>query len=281
MRGRFLLLAVVALLALGCSDYPHAYDENEIVFGIQQRTDAASGTSVVTADYEFLSLSRKGGWGAQVFRDGDGEGVCYFEVFDHRLGRPEVESGVARWTGGQLPQAGLQVLANQPAPSKIEGAGWGPNDALFFDVTGFAMPPLRTVAMYAPSVELAITAISPAQPTRATEMTIGTTDDVSVKWSPPAPHVNASRVMVTLETEDEAAHPHAGVRCFGSASSGSVVIPSARVSQLFSTVTGDKPIKGNLAVYSHRQVTYLARGGWVAYIVATTLHREQAFTGAR
>ena len=283
MRGRrrLLLLAPLSLLVTGCSSYESGggYSDNEIVFGIRQRLDAASGQSVVTAGYEYLGLAHKGGWNADVFRDGDGDGTCYFERYDSRLGQPHVESGVATWSGGQLPQAGLQVLANQPEPAKHEGGGWTSDDTLTFDVTGFAMPRLQAVRMNAPRTELAITAITPALAEGASELAIKTTDDVSVTWTPTSPSA-ATRVMVTLETDEEEG-PGGGVRCFGSSRSGSVVIPSKWVARLFSSVPGDEPIKGRVAVSSHRQVTYHTRGSWTAYIVATTQHREHAFSGAR
>ena len=283
MRGRF-LLAPVVILAAACGNYDdgyYGYSDNEIVFGISQRVvDPASGKTEVRAGYEFLGLAHKGGWVANVFRDGDGEGTCYYENYGYRLGQPHVESGVAIWTGGKLPEAGLQVLANQRDPVKLEGAGWGSDDTLTFDVSGFAMPRLQTVTMNAPRTELEITAITPSLAEGANELSIKATDDVAVTWTPPASSA-ATRVMVTLETEDETGGAAGGVRCFGTSSSGSAVIPSKWVARLFSSVEADKPIKGRLGVSSHRQVTYYARGSWTAYIVATNQHREQPFSGVR
>ena len=161
MSGRFLLIGpVLMMFVAGCVDYEdgyYRYGANEIVFGIRQRIDPASGESSVTASYEFLGLADKGGWATSVFRDGDGDGTCYFERYDNRLGQPHVESGVAVWTGAKLPGAGLQVLANQREPSKLEAEGWGPDDTLSFDVSGFAMPRMQTVTMNAPRTDLAIT----------------------------------------------------------------------------------------------------------------------------
>ena len=287
MSGRFLLIGpVLMMFVAGCGDYDdgyYGYSENEIVFGIRQRIDPASGESSVTASYEYLGLANKGGWVTSVFRDGDGDGTCYFERYDNRLGQPHVESGVATWTGGKLPAAGLQVLANQPEPTKLAGAGWGTDDTLMFDVSGFAMPRLQTVSMRAPRTDLEITAISPAAGEganqSANETSLAPTDDVGVTWTPTT-RDGATRVMVTLETEEEG-NPGGGVRCFGSSKSGSVVIPAKWVARLFSSVDPAKSIKGRIAVASHRQITYHARGSWTAYIVATTLHREQPFTGTR
>ncbi|MBN9161298.1 MAG: hypothetical protein BGO98_33655 [Myxococcales bacterium 68-20] len=283
MIGRFLLIgSVLMMFVAGCGDYEdgyYRYGANEIVFGIRQRIDPASGESSVTASYEFLGLADKGGWATSVFRDGDGDGTCYFERYDNRLGQPHVESGVATWVGGKLPAAGLQVLANQPEPTQLAGAGWATDDLLSFDVSGFAMPRLQTVTMKAPRTELEITAISPALAEGATETSLAPTNDVGVTWTPTS-RDGWTRVMVTLETDEEG-NPGGGVRCFGSSTSGSVVIPAKWVARLFSSVDPAKPIKGRISVASHRQITYLARGSWTAYIVATTLHREQPFTGSR
>jgi len=283
MRGRFLLAPVVIFALSGCGNYDggyYGYSDNEIVFGIRQRVDAASGKPEVSAGYEYLGLAHKGGWVTNVFRDGDGDGTCYFENFGYRLGQPHVESGVAVWTGGKLPEAGLEVLANQPEASKLDGEGWGPDDMLTFDVSGFAMPRLQSVTMKAPQTELAIMTVTPPLAGDASELSIKATDDVAVTWAPPASSP-ATRVMVTLETENEAGEPGAGVRCFGTSSSGSAVIPSKWVARLFSSVDPEKPIKGHLGVSSHRQTTYHARGNWTVYIVATTEHRAQAFSGVR
>jgi hypothetical protein len=106
-----------------------------------------------------------------------------------------------------------------------------------------------------------------------------TTDEVGVTWTSP-PRDEAARVMLTLETGVEGG-PNGGVRCFGSSSSGSAIIPSKWVARLFSSVPVDKPITGHVGVFSHRQVTYYARGSWTVYIVASTQHREQSFTGVR
>lgn len=278
MRGRFLLLAPVVLAAVACGDYDdgHWYSDNEIVFGIRQKVSAVGATEVV-AGYEYLGLANKGGWVTNVFRDGDGDGTCYFERFDNRLGQPRVESGVATWTGGNLPRSGLTILANQPEPTRLQGEGWQATDELTFDVTGFAMPKIRAVTMNAPRVELGPTTIAPALAEGATELSLNAADDVGVTW----PAVDApARVMVSLETE-ETNGPGGEVRCFGTPRSGSAVIPAKWVARLFSSVDPGAPIKGRLEIASHRQVTYHTRGSWTVYVVATTVHREQTFVGVR
>jgi hypothetical protein len=284
MRVRHLLIPVLlAVIACGCGeDDDYADNESEIVFGIGQRTVKTSEgeKKETTAGYEYLRLANKGGWGPWVFRDGDGEGTCYFERFEDRLGKPRVESGVATFRGGKLPSpAGLQILANQP-DAKLDGPGWADGDILTFDVSGFAMPPITTTMMYAPSGTLDIKAITPA-PAEAsgTELSLKSTDSVGVTWTPVTTGPR-SRVMVSLETEEESGRG-SQVRCFGSPESGSAVIPSDWVARLFSTVPTSAPIKGHLEIASHRQVTIYARGSWIGYVVATNVQREQAFTGVR
>lgn len=286
MRGFSLFgPALLAVIACGCSGYDDAYwlGDNEIVFGISQRTvttpEGEKKTEVV-AGYEYLRLAHTGGWGPWIFRDGDGEGTCYFERFDQRLGKPHVESGAASFSGGRLPApGGLQILANQQDLSRHEGLGWEQGDVLTFDVSGFAMPPIPRATMTAPVTALEVASIAPALPEGATELTIRSNDSVGVEWRP-VEEKPFSRVMVSLETEVENG-PGAQVRCFGTARSGSAVIPAHWVARLFSTVDPNAPIKGRLAIASHRQVTIYARGGWVVYVVATTVHREQAFRGER
>jgi hypothetical protein len=279
--GAPIVIGLAAAVA-GCDDFDDGYyghGENEIVFGIRQRVEPTTGKTELSAGYEFLGLANKGGWVTNVFRDGDGDGTCYFERYDDRLGPLRVESGVATWSGGKLPENGLQVLANQTEPTKLEAQGWGADDILTFDVTGFAMPRLSAVHMNAPRMDLAITGIVPAVAEGASEATIKPSDDVGVTWTP-TPRESATRVMVTLETEEEGS-AGGGVRCFASSHSGSVVIPAKWVARLFSSVDPAKPIQGHVAVASHKQVTYYAKGGWTAYIVATTEHRAQPFRGER
>jgi len=301
MRGRFLIFAVgfvvpFAGITTACDD---DHDDrwgyrnsNEIVFGIQQRVESSdvagdAGTTVgnvkkIRAGYEFLSLSHKRGWGMSVFKDGDGEGTCYFEDFGDRLGRPHVENGSATFSGGKLSAPGLQILANQPNESTSDNTGWSDGELLTFDVTGFAMPRIQTVTLNAPRETLAITAISPSKAQDATDFSIKSTDAVGVNWTPVDENSPFSRVMVSLETTPENEN-EAGtqVRCFGSGKSGGAIIPAQWIARVFSSVPADKPIKGKLEIASHRQVTVHARGGWLVYVVATTLHQEHVFTGVR
>lgn len=288
MRGRFLLLALFVLVAVGCDDGGEGWgDANEIIFGVRQRIDGSSGMADVSAGYEFLSLAKQGGWAPYVLRDRDEDRVdreCYFERVDRRLGHPRVESGVATFTGSNLPSPGLQILANQPDAIKTGLPAWTPDDRLTFEVSGFAMPRLDPIAISTPRTDLAITTVTPAalfgnaSSDLSASAALKATDEVSVTWTPT--ESNRASVMISLETE-EANGPGGNVRCFTSASSGSAAIPADWVARLFSSVDSNAPIKGTLQIASHRQVTMGARGHWTVYVVATTIHREQTFRGAR
>lgn len=212
LRGRpFLSLLSVASLSFAavaaCGDdgWYRYYDDNEILFGISQRIDPATGKKQVSAGYEFLGLARRGGWSVSAFRDGDGEGTCYFERYDNRLGQPHVESGVATFSGGSLPAGGLQILANQ-GDVTLDNAGWATGDLLTFDASGFAMPPLRGGTMNAPAAELTITSITPQPSSNDANgsFDLSTTTDIDVTWTAVSEKV-PTRVMVSLVTEEPAA----------------------------------------------------------------------------
>ena len=311
MRGRSLILPSIVVLGslgvvgLACDDGHFGIpggDDNEIVFGIRQSPNGSPDAGpTVSGDYEFLSLARQGGWVAQVFHDGDGEGVCYFERFDHRIGKPHVESGAASFTGGQLPASGLQILANSDVVIQ-NGVGWSDGQTLTFEVAGFAMPPIRTVTFPAPATTLAITSISPAPasppdagagatdasaptdagsvPSIASDLVIRSTDDVKVTWTPTEALPHRADVLVALVTE-EANGPSGEVRCFGSGPSGTAIIPSLWVGQLFSAVDPATPVRGHLEIATHSQVTTRGRGDWTVYVVATSFQKELSFSGTR
>jgi hypothetical protein len=281
---RFPLLLVLGLgvvaAALACGpayDRPHGDGiANEVVFGIEQNAQG------VSADYDFIGLGGHGGSLAAAFRDGDGEGSCWYEILDNRLGKPHVDNGTARWTGGTLgsiPGEGLLVLANQPQPTKQSTVGWTSADSISFYAEGFAMPPLERVTMRAPLVELTVGAIAPAPDATTGTMTITPKTDVGVSWTPPAEDT-LSRILVTLETE------HANVRCFTRPEKGSSIVPAQWIERLFPDPRdpsdgGSSSITGKLTIASHRQTTLIEPGNWLVYVVATSVHRQIAFTGTR
>jgi len=252
---------VLVVGLVGCDDDHHfrRAEANEILFGVEQRADAAGVQ--VTGGYEFLGLAKRGGRGARVFRDGDGDGRCYLERLESRLGKPNVENGVAVFSGAKLPPSGVQILANQPDP-KLNAQGWSTGDTLLFETSGFAMPYVSSFRMKVPRTELEGIGVAP------TELRADT--DLVTTWTPPVDG-DASRVLVALRIDG------AEVRCFDDVASGKVVIPAKWLTELYATVAdGGKPTTVRLTVASHRQVTVFAEGDWIAYVVATTVFRDEA-----
>jgi hypothetical protein len=267
MRMRGFAFGVILIAALvGCGDgHSERFEVNEILFGIEQRTDA-SGVHV-TGGYEFLGLAKRGGWGAKFFK-GDSGGRCFLERLGNRLGPQPVDNGVAVFSGAKLPPSGLQILANQPDP-KIDAEGWTTGDRLTFEVSGFAMPYVSSFRMTVPRTELENVAIAPALSEIASA-----TRDVVVSWKP-TPAEDDSRVMVALRIDDGKGGSE--VRCFDHGGVGTSVIPQQWITELFATAEAGKPVSGHLTIATHRQVTVYAESQWIAYVVATTVFRDEPF----
>lgn len=265
----------VACAVTACGDgHPyHGYgDDSSIVFGISQKLDGTGKVTETRAGYEFLELANKTGWETHVIYDG--KSTCIFERLEKRLGKPRVESGAASFSGGALPSNGIAIPANSDDIVQKDTAGWKTNDTLFFEASGFAMPTIRPQRMTAPAAELQITA-----PAADAELAIRASEDFTVSWTVVDEKV-PSRVMVALETEEP--DGRAGeVRCFFNANEPTGIVPKLWLTRLLSSVAPEQPIKGKVQIATHRQLTLYARGGWTIYVVATTLHREQAFTMPR
>lgn len=286
MRAGAFALVAFPLVVAACGDghwghhrrWGRGGSENEVVFGIRQRIDP-KGNREVRASYEYLSIAHQGGSKLEVFRDGDGDGTCYYERFDTRIGTAPVDDGVATWSGGMLPTGGFNVLANQLEPTYLAGAGWSTGQALTFEVAGFALPRIRPESMPAPAAELTVTAITPAAPAEGSAISLSSTDAIGVTWQA-VDEAEPTRIMVSLDTDEEDS-AGGGLRCFSDAKSGSAVIPAEWVARLFSGVAPGAPLKGTLGVSTHRQLTIPARSDWTVYAVATTLHEERRWTSAR
>jgi hypothetical protein len=275
--GPFVFVSLAAVA--GCSDDDHGrFEVNEILFGVEQRPDP-SGT-VVTGGYEFLGLAKRGGWGltsswgqdkpgAKIFRDGDGDGRCMLERLGQRLGPQPVDNGVAVFSGAKLPPSGVQILANQPDP-KVAAQGWTTGDKLTFEVSGFAMPYVSSFRMTAPRTELDDITIVPA-----VSGIPSASGDVAFSWKPVLDE-EGSRVMVAVRIDDGKGGSE--VRCFDDGASGHSVIPQRWITELFATTEPGKPVSGHVTVATHRQVTVYAQSHWIAYVVATTIFRDEPFT---
>lgn len=281
MRSTFLLLlaatatATTTVAACGRGDEYDRYRRgqgSEIVFGIEQRTDAQTGKPVSVAGHEYLSLANRGGRSVSVDWVSDGD-VCIHEELNRRIGRPNVgDGGRARFTGGAIPGDGLVIEANGPDEPKLEGNAFVPGQSLTFDVDfGFALPDLPSVRLASPNPHLTVTT-----PAETGELAVDVTKDSSFAWSPSLIDEMVSpqareRVMVAFETDDDQDRGNQ-VRCFYDEQDGAGVIPTKWLSLI-----GAKGTKGTLTIASHRQVDTYARGGWLVYVVGKIVLREQRF----
>lgn len=266
-RSIFLLIGATAASACGDGGYPYGYgwDSSEIVFGIVESTDQATGEATTRAGYEYLGLANKGGWATVLSRSGE-DGTCIYEDLDRRIGRPHVgDGGRARWVGGTLPPEGLVVNANEPDP-ELAGRAFVPGKPLAFDIDfGFGLPEIPAVPMHAPRTEL--TTIEPP----AGELSVDAASHLAFAWRSGATPDLPSNVMVALDTEDETGRG-AEVRCFFDEKEGRGAVPPALLQRL-----GASGTKGTVRIATHRQVTVIANGGWLVYVVGAIVHREQPF----
>jgi len=272
MRRFLSLLGLVGLAACSNDDDPYLHEPNEIVFGISQ-SFGADGVPHIEADYGFLGLARQPfRYRPWVFTDGDGNSACYYERFDEASQHAPSDPGVAVFSGGKLPGAGIAIAANPSGATTVDGSSWASSDVLTFHASGFAMPGIDGVQLYAPTTALEVTSVAPAS-------AISAVDDVTVSWTPTTGE--DTRVMVALDTDAAPAGAGAEIRCFTGGSYGRAVIPHAWVAKLFSSFDASVPITGHLRVATHSQVTVAAPKNWLVYVVATSIHHDSVFTGSR
>lgn len=265
--------------------------ENQIVFGITQSV-GADGAPSTKATYELLELDSEG-WKTRAFVDHGRS--CWLERLDSRLGQPRVESGVATFRGGTLPDTGLAVFANantndsHVADAVVSGSAWAEGDTLTFEARGFAMPNVGRVRLRAPSTTLAV-----ANPTLdAGELAISAKSDFTVTWTSDeakGDHVSSDKVAVVIEAEgtDQAGATGVELRCFFERSAGSGTLPKDELTAFLTAARqaqpsampsggGDGAVHGKLTVATHAQKSLIRPGGWVIYVVAEATAREQPF----
>lgn len=259
MRAKLIGLLLVGLC--GCGEYePVPYGESSIVFGMEQ-SKGADGKVTTIAGYELLELGGRG-WYTRGFVARDK--ACWIEKLDGRLGRPRFEGGSASFRGGRLPNEGLVVQANQNDDTKFDGAAWAAGERLRFQANGFAMPDIGPYEIPGPAAELEITA-------PAADVSVAVKDDFVVTWTPGAVPVK-ERVVVVLGVETTE------VRCFFDRAQGTGKIPRELIAALPPT---NETTPGTLQIATHQQLTVIAPGSWVVYIVASVLQRRQGFTHVR
>ncbi|AKU94339.1 hypothetical protein AKJ09_01003 [Labilithrix luteola] len=287
-----LFASITAILVLSaCSFEQHeAVGENQIVFGITQSISADTGQPTTKAAYELLELDSQG-WKTRAFVDHGRS--CWLERLDSRLGQPRVESGVATFRGGSLPTTGLAVLANantndsRVAEAVVSGSAWADGDTLTFEAHGFAMPNVGRVRLQAPST---LAVATPAPPSAgASELAISTKGDFTVTWASDEAkggHVSSDKVAVVLEADGagQAGATAVELRCFFERSAGTGVVPKDELSAFLTATRQAQPstsqdgaVHGKLTVATHTQKSLTRPGGWVIYVVAEAMAREQPF----
>jgi hypothetical protein len=266
---RFILAFAAASLAAltGCGTDPDAEldrskpETNGIVFGITQRTDAATGKTTTTAAHEYLFLdgqSMSSGeltWNRQSWPTG----WCRRFVTKAETARREMhDGGRAQFAGGRLEGASLVLDANG-GESKVEGAAFEPGRPMLFSVeTGFGVPAFEPIEIAAPNDALRIT--SPGLEREVVSIESG--KDFSLGWST---HDDPSAtVMIAFDSDDRRDH----VRCFVRETDGAVVVKADHFRDLRA---------GKLTVASHRNAVVTPGEGWLVEVVATIVTAEKRF----
>lgn len=269
MRKKLVSLLACSFFALpGCIEHSwrSGGSDNEIVFSISQ-SKLADGKTVTRVGYEFLDI-RDQGWTTYGFQSR--ERSCWAEKLDTRLGQPRVEGGFAKFEGGSLPQGGIAVVANRPDELQLDAPAWTKGgETLTFEANGFAMPTIAPARFTAPSVDLAITA--PA----AGEVALPAAGELEVAWGP-GEGVAKESVVASFVTEPADGSRGVELRCFFERNAGKGTFPKAMVER-FAQLAGPGDVKGKLRLATHRQLTIVADGGWIVYVVAGAEQREQPF----
>ena len=267
-------LFVVSVGASGClaeSSWYTRGSDNEIVFAISQ-SKLADGKTVTRVGYEFLDI-RDQGWTTYGYQTRDRS--CWAEKLDTRLGQPRVEGGVAKFEGGSLPQGGIAVVANRPDELQLDAPAWSKGgETLTFEAQGFAMPSIERSRFTVPSVDLAITA-----PAADAEVALPADGELEVAWAP-GDASTKDNVVASFFTEPADGTRGVELRCFFDREDGKGVFPKqlvARFAQLAGASNQGVEVKGKLRIATHRQLTIVARGGWIVYVVAGVEQREQPF----
>lgn len=241
--------------------------DNEIVFAISQ-SKLADGKTVTRVGYEFLDI-RDQGWTTYGFQSRDSS--CWAEKLDTRLGQPRVEGGVAKFSGGSLPQEGIAVVANRPDELQLDAPAWSKGgETLTFEAQGFAMPSIEPSRFTVPSLDLPITA-----PAADAEVALPAAGDLEVAWEPGGSGTKEN-VVASFFTEPTDGTRGVELRCFFDRADGKGTFPKQLVAR-FAQIAGQGEVKGKLRIATHRQLTIVARGGWIVYVVAGVEQREQPF----
>jgi hypothetical protein len=260
------LLPISALALASCASPD--FTESQIVFGIDQSLDPATGAVVTTGGYELLELGSHG-WRTRGYVDR--EKSCWLERLGLRRGPVRVDHGIATFRGGLLPPEGLAIVGTPEGGEDVvhRGPAWATGDRLTFDARGFAAPRIEPFVMIAPRTELAV-----AEPPDG-ELALSGAEDLRVAWTPEGLAHGHESVVVSLRAGDEA-RGLVELRCFFDEDAGAGLVPGSFLAEL--AAEAGSGATGKLGIATHRQVTVHARGGWTIYVVATAGRRVQPFT---
>lgn len=268
VRATVALVLLCATATAGClDDGPRRHRrDSEIVFGLHQKT-LDDGRVTTTVGYEFLDILDRG-WSVQAHLERDRS--CFVESLDRRSGKPHVEGGVALFRGGLLPSEGVAVVANRD-DLVVDGPGWqGAGDVLTFEAQGFVMPTIERVSFRAPSAELHVDA-----PPAADEVALPI-DGLEVRWAAGGGSAR-ERVAVTFSAAAVAGGERGvELRCFFERTDGNGSLPPSVVAR-FAELAGPGEVRGTMEIMTHQQLTILADGGWIVYVVASASQRAQPF----
>ncbi len=264
-------LAASAIALSGCIDsewHSERDTDNEIVFSISQ-SKLGDGKTVTRVGYEILDI-RDHGWTTYGYTTKDRS--CWAEKLDTRLGHPHVEGGVATFQGALLPPNGIAVVANREDELQLDAPAWSKGgESLTFEAKGFAMPDIPSSKMTVPSIDLAITA-----PAADAEVALPATGELTVTWTPGPAAPTKESVVASFVTSPADGSRGVELRCFFDRAAGTGTFPKEIV-QRFATLAGPGDVKGKLSFATHHQLTIVAAGSWIVYVVAGVDQREQPF----
>lgn len=261
------LLLFVSALSVGVTGCRDDQDDERygtvsgLVFGIEQRTDPATGQTVTTAGYEYRFV----GW--RNFSNGRWVSNAYALGPDHcsEIALPDEsatqhvgDGGRARFAGGGIPAEGLVVDANAPATT-WSGAAFASNAPLVFDLeSGYGVPRFGRVEVPVADVTLQV-----SEPAAGAEVTIDGSKDLRLSWS--TEQRDEGRVFVVFEPDDRNVH----LSC--------VFDEQQRMGVIESSFLRGAHTKGKLTIKTQRKIVVTPGDKWMIDVVTTNVVREQRF----
>jgi hypothetical protein len=229
-----------------------------MVFGVTQRTDRATGGTVTTAGYEYMTI----GWDKWSFgplvasRQFAPVGCTRLDMELKPTALHVGDGGRAYFRDGALGDAPLFVEANAP-DSTFGGTAFDPARRLRFGVErGFGLPKFDPVEVPTPNATLQVTS-----PSSETEVAVDTGDDLAVTWTADGDATGV--VMVRFDADGGERRTTCGFR----EAEGRGVVPAEHLRGLGG---------GTMTIASYRNQVVTAER-WIIEVVATAVASEQRF----